>query len=288
MWTIAKLTIKEIMIKRVFTIIFVLSALFLLFYGLGTHYAAKEWASSHASSSPMDLINPNAFIATQLFGMGLYFSAFIVSLLAIFSSVGGVSKEIESRQIDPILSRPLTRGSFIWGRFIGLALLLVGYAILLFSGVAFINQYFGGVLSISITSIQFIQALGLFIIQPIILVSLSLCLSTRISTLNSGIIMVMLYVLTMIGGFIEQIGGMVESKVMVNIGIVTSLVFPMDSVFRKMIICLFDAADNPISMAAQGIFGSVSIPSNLMIIYAAIYGLLALAVAVRSFAKRDL
>ncbi|SEM85622.1 MerR family transcriptional regulator [Lihuaxuella thermophila] len=47
------------------------------------------------------------------------------------------------------------------------------------------------------------------------------------------------------GGFIEQFGGMTQVKVMVNIGIVTSLIFPIDSLFRKMTIYLFDSADKP-------------------------------------------
>jgi hypothetical protein len=76
---------------------------------------------------------------------------------------------------------------------------------------------------------------------------------------------------------------------MVNIGIITSLIFPSDSLFRKVMFLLLDSADDPISFAASlGIYGTTSIPSDLMIIYAVVYGACALLLAVRHFARRDL
>ncbi|MFC4077544.1 ABC transporter permease [Salinithrix halophila] len=284
MWTIAELTVKEILYKRIFIVIFWMSLAFLVCYGVGTHYAGEKMAQANSTMGYM----AKGFLSTQIYGMGLYFASFITSLLAIFSSVGSISKEIESRQIDPLLSRPLSRYSFVFGRFIGLSGLLALYGVWLFLGITLVNQWLGGDLKATVTMVQILQALGLFILQPIILVTVSLLFSARISTLNSGIIMMMLYVISMIGGFIEQIGSLVKETIMINIGIVTSLVFPIDSLFRKMTICLFDSADNPISFAAQGLFGSVSAPSNVMIFYTFLYGIVALCTTVRSFSVRDL
>lgn len=286
MWTISKLTIKEILYKRIFTVIFILSLVFLIFYGVGTYFAQNKMASS--ANAGMSNFLGNTFISTQLYGMGLYFSTFIISLLAIFSAASSISKEIESQQIDPMLSRPLSRQAFMMGRFIGLSGLLILYSLFLFVGVTLINQFVGGDLKMVISMEQFSKALMLFLLQPIILISISLLFSTRFSSLNSGIIMVMLYVITMIGGFVEQLGAVIKDQSMVYIGIVTSLLFPLDSLFRKMTICLFDAADNPISFATQGIFSSSSVPSNFMIGYAVLYGVLAMVLATRLFMARDL
>lgn len=282
MWTISKLTIKEILYRRIFTAIFVLSLLFLIVYGIGMHFAQGRF-----SEDTHDLMS-GKFFSTQLLGIGLYLATFMSSLLAIFSACGAVSREMESGQIDPVLSRPLPRYSFILGRFFGLTTFTALYALLLFSGVISINQFLGGQLAVDLSAMQVIQALGLFLLQPIILMAASIFCSTQFSTLNSGIIMVMVYVITMIGGFIEQFGAILEEQTMIHIGVVSSLLFPLDSVFRKMTLALFDRADNPISFATSGIFGSASVPSNFMIAYAVGYGMLALIIAIRVFKKKDL
>ncbi|SDX38355.1 ABC-2 family transporter protein [Marininema mesophilum] len=282
MIAIMKLTMREILYKRIFHVILILTSIFLITYAIGTYYVDHDLDVSNG----MDPLT-KPFLSTQLLGMGLYFAAFIVSLLAIFSSVGSISKEIESKQIDPILSRPLSRSSFIWGRFIGMSILLAVYAFFLFLCITMINQWLGGGLKVVVSGMQLLSALALFVFQPILLVAISLALSARFSSLNCGITMVMLYVLGMISGFIEQIGAMAKSTTMINIGIISSLIFPLDSLFRKMTIFLFDSADDPLSFATQGIFGSMSVPSNAMLIYAVIYGLVALAIAMQIFAKRD-
>ncbi|MDQ0416023.1 ABC-type transport system involved in multi-copper enzyme maturation permease subunit [Croceifilum oryzae] len=285
MWPIARLTIKEIIYKRVFLVISLMSLALLIFYGIGTYYAQGQIANMNRG--PMGGL-AQGFMSTQFYGMGLYFAAFITSLLAIFSSVGSISKEIESRQIDPMMARPISRASFVMGRFVGLSLLMVSYSIFLFLGITAVNQFLGNQLKVVVSMSQVLQAGSLFVLQSIIIVAVALFFSTRWSTLNSGIVLIMLYVTSMLGGFIEQLGGITQIKQMLNFGIVTSLLFPIDTLFRTMVISLFESADDPISMATQGIFGSTSAPSKWMLVYIGLYGVMALWFAIRSFQKRDL
>ncbi|AMA74729.1 MULTISPECIES: ABC transporter permease [Aneurinibacillus] len=290
MWTIAKLTCKEILYKRIFYITVLMSLAFLLFYGIATYFAAQE-ATAKAGrviNSP-DFVIVETFFATQILGIGLYFATFITALLAILSSVGSIASEIESHQIDTLLARPISRRTVICGKFIGLSLLLAGYAACLFLGILLINQLIGGdILRVEITFSQAIKALGIFIVQPLILVAVALLCSSMMTTVNGGIVLIILYGISFIGGFVEQLGVLMEKTAMMNIGIISSLLFPMDSLFRKMTIYLFDTADNPLSFAAQGLFGSLSAPSNIMLAYTALYGIAALLLAIRKFTARDL
>jgi ABC-type transport system involved in multi-copper enzyme maturation permease subunit len=279
MWTIAKLTVTEMFHKRIFQIIFGMSFLFLFLYGLGTHYIGVE-----TSDLPMDAL-ARGFLATKYVEIGLYCATCILSLLAIFSSMGSIAREVETHQIDPLLSRDLARRDFVLGRFLGLSGILLGFAVFMFVGVTEVNQWFGHHIKVDIPMLQFMKAFSLFVLQPIILVVVSLFFSARMSTFNTGIIMVMLYIISTIGGFIEQFGGIVvEGQAMVYMGIIISLIFPLDALFRKMTFYLFDSPDSPISFAT---IGSVSVPSNQMIVYACLYGVLALWLSVRSFSQRD-
>jgi ABC-type transport system involved in multi-copper enzyme maturation permease subunit len=56
---------------------------------------------------------------------------FVGTLIAVFIGVGLVSKEIERRSLYPLLAKPLSRGEFFIGKFLGLAFtLLVNSAVM--------------------------------------------------------------------------------------------------------------------------------------------------------------
>ncbi|HEU4964019.1 MAG TPA: ABC transporter permease subunit [Bacilli bacterium] len=289
MWTIAKLSCREVLSKRIFLITILMTLAFLLFYGVATHYGSREFAEElqqRGGSGGVQM--ERAFVSTQLLGVGLYFASFITALLSILACVGAVSGEIESHQIDTILARPLRRRDVIFGKYLGFGGLLVIYALGLFAGILLINQTLGGVLQLSLHLSQIVGAAALFAMQPLVLVAAALWLSSRMTTINGGVILIILYGIGFIGGFVEQLGVLLNNNALVNSGIVTSLIFPLDSLFRKMTLTLFDAPSDPFSFAAQGLFGSLSAPSGLMIGYALLYGAVMLLLAFRQFAKRDL
>jgi Cu-processing system permease protein len=275
MWPIIKITYREMISKRIFTITVLMSLAFLLLFGVATWFAAREFGERLGGFSQEDLFMEQSFVATQLLGMGLYFGSFITALLAILSSVGSISSEVESHQIDTWLARSLPRHRYLLGKFLGLASMLVLYAVLMFLGLFGINQWIGG------------SVMGVDVSAQQILVCVALLLSSMTTTVTGGIIMIILYGMSFIGGFVEQLGTIIEKDAMVNIGIVSSLLFPTDTLFRQTTIALFETAEDPLSFAMQGFFGSASTPSDAMLVYTVCYGLVALWLAMRMFAKRD-
>ncbi|OEH93497.1 ABC transporter permease [Bacillus solimangrovi] len=290
MKTIAKLAFKEILYKKIFRIVVLMTLAFLAFYGTAIYYAGKEFSISFESGSRSmaDLFIQQNVIASQLLGVGLYFSSFILALLTILSAVPSISSEIDSHQIDTWLARPLSRRSFILGKFIGLSTMFVLYGMFLFGGVLLVFQLFSGeFLSLSFEPLQLITSMLIFVLQPIVIIAISMLLSSRMTTVSGGIILIILYGVGFIGGFVEQIGALMENVTLINIGILSSLALPLDSLFRMTIIQLFETSDNPISFASQGLFGSVSAPSPAMIGYAIVYSAMMLFLAVRVFSERD-
>ncbi|KGP92175.1 hypothetical protein N780_00980 [Pontibacillus chungwhensis BH030062] len=286
MWTIAKLTFKEIVSKRIFLITMIMTAVFLILYGVAIHYAVKDWESFGAST--VDQMMQQQLFSSQLLSIGLYFSSFIVALLTILSSVSAIASEIESHQIDTWLMRPITRTQFLLGKVIGLGGLLITYAALLFAGIIMLHQGIGGeVVSLDFSISQIASALATYMLQPLVLVTLGVMLSSRMTSLNAGIVLIILYGSAFIGGFVEQIGTIMEKGALVNIGIISSLIFPVDAMYRKMTVFLFETADNPVSLAQQGMFASASAPNNVMILYTIMYGCVALVLAITLFRKRD-
>ena len=289
MWTISKLTFKEILSKRIFLITMIMTLVFLVLYGTGIYFVGKEAPAAGANDiQGTEVFMLQQFISSQLLGAGLYFASFITALLAILSSVSTISSEVSSHQIDTWLMRPISRTQFVLGKFIGLALLLVAYAVVIFFSILFIHQGIGADwMMLDISPMQMLKAVSVFAIQPFVLIAFGLLLSTRMTTLNAGIVSIIMYGASFIGGFMEQLGAVMEKVTLVNIGIIMSLVFPVDSMYRKMTVFLFDATDNPLSMAQGGMFTSVSTPSNAMIWYALLYGAIVVLLSIYSFKKRD-
>lgn len=73
-------------------------------------------------------------------GAMLVFGAFI----AIFVGVGLVSKEIEKRTLYTIFSKPIGRGEFIVGKYLGLCLTLLVNVLVMGAGVSLALLYVGG------------------------------------------------------------------------------------------------------------------------------------------------
>ncbi|MGO1059221.1 ABC transporter permease subunit [Planococcus sp. FY231025] len=289
MWTISKLTVKEVISKRIFLITIIMTLIFLALYATAIYFAGREGAEELEDiGQGTQAFMMQQFVASQLLGVGLYFSSFITALLAIMSSVSAISGEVSSHQIDTWLMRPISRTQFVLGKFFGLAFLMIAYAAGLFFSIVLLHQGIGADwMDLDIQPLQLIGAVSVFAVQPFVLVAFGILLSTRMTTLNAGIVAIILYGAAFIGGFIEQFGALVEKASLVNIGIVMSLVFPIDSMYRKMTVLLFDTSDDPLSFAQGGMFTSVSTPGNVMVWYAVLYGVAAVILAIYSFAKRD-
>jgi hypothetical protein len=141
--------------------------------------------------------------------------------------------------------------------------------------------------------------LPLFLLQPLIMLALAFWGSTVMSTLANGITIFLLYGIVLVAGMIEQIGAFLQvagasaaakaANVMINIGIVSSLVLPVDALYRRAVFILLGNTGNlPGALQALGPFGAVSVPSRAMVVYAWVYLVGCLLLAVRSFERRDI
>lgn len=128
----------------------------------------------------------------------------------------------------------------------------------------------------------------LFALQPLILLALTFWGSTLLPTLANGIAVFMLYAMGILGGMMEQIGYIIHSPSLINIGIVSSLIMPADAIYRKIVFTLLASQGTNFSTLILGPFGAGAEPSFWMLVYTLLYILGFLASAVRIFAKRDL
>lgn len=250
----------------------IIGALFVALFGIGVWLIARE-------------MERNAPLAIQrqaqsfLLIAGLYVVHFLTVMLAIFASVDTVAGEISTHTIQALVTRPIRRWQALLGKWIGFAFMLIGYLGLLSLGVVVAMWLIVGYWPPNVA-----VGLPLLALEALTLLSLSLLGGTRLSTLTNGVALFLLYGLAFIGSWVEQIGALLQSSDAVRIGIITSLLLPVEALWRRVAYLM----QPPLANTLPGPFSTTSVPSEAMVIYAGVYATIALLLAMHSFGRRDL
>ncbi len=277
-WIIAQLTIREAQRRRILWVALIMGILFVTLFSTGLHYIIRDIQKYGLDlNSELDLIPISALSVT-----GLYVTNFLVVIMSVLVSVAAISNEVESRLIDTLVTKPMRRWEIVLGKWLGFALMAVVYSLLL-SGSILLFVY----LRIGFTFDNVLQGMLLMAFNAVIVMTVSILGGTRLSTLANGVVAFMLYGLAFIGGWVEMFGSFLQNETAINIGIVASLVMPIEALWRKAVV-LFQPRSLDINNGFAGPFAVGNEPSDAMIIYAIIYVVGLLLVAMRLFGTRDL
>ena len=105
------------------------------------------------------------------------------------------------------------------------------------------------------------------------------------STLANGVMVFGLYGIAFIGGWVEQIGSFLHNQTTIYIGIISSLIIPSEALWKR---AAFEMQSPLLGVTGFSPFSAPSVPSPIMIWYAGLYTLVALALAIHKFNRRDL
>lgn len=275
-WVIARLTFHEARRSRVLLAALLLSLVFLAVYGLGFNYIHAEMAHQ----STLGALGMSEFTNFLLMA-GLYVVNFLTAMMAVLTSVGTLSGEIASGTIQTLVSKPLQRWEIVLGKWLGYVGMLSLYLVLLAGGVLVVVYQVSGYTPPNVE-----RGLGLLWLNAAMLLSLSFLGSAWLSTLTNGVLVFGLFGIAFVGGWIEQIGSMIQNQTAVQVGILSSLLMPSEALWRRM---AFEV-QSPLVSALGGVspFTAASIPSPMMVDYAVFYSLAALLGALLVFRRRDL
>ena len=214
----------------------------------------------------------------------------LIRVVAIFTAIWAASKsvaeEIEGRTALTVLSKPVGRRQFILGKFsgislsIGLLFLLLGLWFMIW--VAYKPVYDGQENSTNVTdfSLSFAAAfnvvpgLVLCFLESVIFVAISVAISTRLGSLPNFLICFAIYV----------IGHLTPLLVQSSLGSFETIV-----VFAQLVAVIFPVLDHFDIQAA--ISNDAAVPLSYLAwatIYTALYGTIAMLVALVLFEDRDL
>ena len=228
-------------------------------------------------------------VATILVVLGLYGVQFLAALLALFLGVASVSPEIDSGALHAVLARPLSRLEYLLGRFLALAGLLTAYVVAMSGSLLLTARVVAGYQPGDARS-----ALGLMLLEVLILLGVSLLGSTLLPTLANGVVMLALFGLAWLGGILGFVGSIPPgNELLANLGTAVGLLLPADAVWRGASFHVLPPSFLVAGAIAGGEdpglpFASTAPIAPAMLAWALAYPVACLTLAVAAFRRRDL
>ena len=273
---IARFTFREAARKKVLFGAIALTVAFVSLFGVGTYFAFRDLARQGLPFTMKEIA------ASQILLAGLYVTNFIGGLLAIFASVGTISGEMAEGTLDAIVPKPLRRWEIVAGKWVGYAAMLLVYVFATSWLVIGLVYLFGDYLPPRPW-----ESVMVMCFQALVLLSLCLLGSTFLSTVTNGIAVLMFYAIALVGGMVEQIGSLLNNGTMENIGIISSLIIPSDTLW-KMASHWLQPRLPSLTSEMFGPFTVINPPSVWMLAYAGVYMLFTIGASMLVFQRRDL
>lgn len=274
LWLIARITFREAARRKILWTALLAAVAFLALFGTGMHFQVRD---PHFKRIPA-IVRYQAL--SSILQIGFYAIDLLAVLMTVLTSVDSISGEIASSTIHAVASKPIHRWQLLLGKWLGFAAMIAVYVVLVFSGVVAVGYFIGGV-----HPRGSFEGAALVYLECLLVLTLTFLFGTMFSTLTNGVIVLGLHGIAFIGGWLEQIGSVTDSSRLITLGILSSVIMPSEAIWRRASYVMQTSIARTLDFSP---FATRSAPNTTMMLYAAIYLLLALAAALYRFHQRDL
>lgn len=226
---IARLTLREAGRRR---LLWALAGLTVLIVVL-TWWGFSRIAAASPVSGPVEMLG-----ISQVLVMLAFMFAFVLAMTAVFAASPAIGPDIENGLLLVILARPVRRSELLLGRWLGLGLVLVVYAL-----VAGYLEIGAVALATGYSPVDPATAPLYLAGQSLILLTLALVFSTRIASVAGGAMAVVAYGLAWMAGVLGGVGTAFNNDVLRTAGTVARLILPSDVMWRGSAGALSPARD---------------------------------------------
>lgn len=279
---IARYSIAEALRRRVFTIIVVLTAAFLVLYALGSFAIWGELDNQGFTGG--NLIEEKALTGSTLVGLGMFVTFFLGVVLAVFMTTSTVRGDAERGILQPLVVRPLGRDTVLLGRLAAATAVAAGYAAIVYAAIVAITWIAGNWTPDHLVT----PALGLMAAVALIAM-ISVLGSVHLAQSANGIAVFMIFGAGLTAGLLGQIGEALDSDDLQRISVVAAIMLPFEALYQGGLDQLTSETEGLTEVAINlGPFGGAKALGAGGIAWAFAYAATTIALALRGFARRDL
>jgi ABC-type transport system involved in multi-copper enzyme maturation permease subunit len=281
MLTIAKLTIREAARRRVLWILVGLALVAVALTAWGLSSLVDRGRDQGISELNIK------FVVSQILIFIAFMFGFVLVMTAAFLGSPAIAADVESGVAQAMLARPLARASYLLGRWLGLAIVIVAYSALSgFLAIGAVAGVTGYVPPDPILPVAYLAA------QALVLLSLTVLLSTYVAPIAGGAIAVVAYGLAWMAGILGKIGLAFGTAGLASISDASRFLLPTDALWQGVVYGLEPAfvinqVGDEIVGRSNPFFASAP-PASIFVAWAGIWVAIALLLAISQLRRREL
>ena len=265
-----------------FTVVVLLTVVFLFLFWLANHYVFTQLSQI----TPPENVNVDTrtFAGAFLFGLALFATLFLGVVLAVFLTLGVVSGDAERGLLQPLVVRPVGRSTLLLSRFLGAAGVCVAYVLIV---------YFGAMVITGLTGHWWPDRIvwpGIELAGAVLIViALSLLGSVVLTSTANGIAVFMLFGAGLVAGLLGTIGHALNSSAVKHASTIAAWALPFEALYQDALRMITASASGLTGFLLQlGPFGGAYVHGWGIRVWAAGYLVVVLGIAVAAFQRRNL
>lgn len=283
MTVIARLTIRELLRRRVVLVLAILTLVSVALVGWGVDRLVDL-----ARVEGADEFEIRIGVSQVLILIAFMFS-FVLAMTAAFVGAPAIGGDLESGVAYAILARPLRRVEVLIGRWLGSAVVVVLYTVasgLLAIGITFAVTGYGP--PEPLTAVAFLAA------QALVLLTLTLALGSVLPSIAAGAIAVVGFGLGWMAGVLAGVAGALGVTALGSVAEASRWIFPSDGLWRGVIygleppLVVLIAAGRVGAVAEANPFYATTPPPLAFVVWSSVWIVLVLGAAAWWFERRDL
>ncbi len=283
MIVIARLTVRELVRRRVVWVLAILTVFAVVLVGLGL-----ERLISLARARGADEIEIRIGVSQVLILIAFMFS-FVLAMTAAFVGAPAVGGDLESGVALALLARPLRRADLMLGRWLGSAVVVSAYAAasgLLAIAAAVVVSGFGP--PEPLLAVAFLAG------QALVLLTLTLALGSVLPSIAAGAIAVVAFGLGWMAGVLAGVAAALGVEALGTVAEISRWLMPSDGLWRGVVygleppLVVLIAAGRAPGLVRANPFYAAEPPPMPFVVWSVVWMALVLGAAAWWFERRDL
>ena len=283
---IARLTLLEALRRRLLWALGVLTIAVVALTGWG--FALLVANARERAVPSLELV----LAVSQLLILVAFMFSFVLAMTAAFLGAPAIAADLESGVLQAVAARPIRRAEILLGKWLGLAAIVLGYAVVAgLLELAAVGLVTGYLPPDPLSATIFLGG------QAIVLLTIAVLLSTRLPTIAGGAVAVVLFGVSWISGVMGSIAGVLGLDALARTVEASRFVVPLDGLWKGAVYALeppafiflaTSAGERAARVAANNPFYASAPPAPGFLLYVGAWLVVVLGLAAWSFGRREI
>ena len=278
--TIAGYGLREALRRKVFGVVLILTVGFLTLFWLGVHFLYENLGNV----GPPVGVDARTFVGATVFGLAMFGTLFLGTVLAIFLTLGVVCGDAERGLLQPLVVRPLGRTTLLFARWLGAAAVCAPYVGAVYVATMLITGLTGHWWPdhLVVPGVELAAAVSL-------IAGLSILGSVFLTSTANGIAVFMLFGAGLTAGLLGTIGHALSSPTIEHASRDAAWALPFEALYQDGLRLISSDASGLTGFLLQlGPFGGAYVHGWGIRVWAAGYLVVVMGIAVAAFQRRNL